>query len=174
MLAMAQAVVAAADTPRGTDQAAVILPGTVQAAVILPDTVQAAVLPVAVTTADLPGAVRRLVTLDPCVDFTQKSMTIFMPKQLPAQLITVHLAVLRVEGGLAGTLQYVTRRVTAVRVGAQVTVAPRAVAPRAVAPRAVAPRAVAPREAVPITTAVATPQVVHPAIPTAATIQVPR
>ena len=61
MRAMAQAEVAAA--------------GTVQAEVILLDMVQAAAI-----TAVLRAGVLRAVTLDHCVDFTLKSMTMFMRK----------------------------------------------------------------------------------------------
>ena len=104
-------------------QAEVAAAGTVQAAVILLDMVQAApttaVLPAVVLPAVvLPAAaVPRAVTLDHCVDFTLKSMTMFMRKWRRAQPTMVHLADLRVEDLLADTLPCGIHRAMAVRVG---------------------------------------------------------
>ncbi len=153
MRAMAQAEVAAA--------------GTVQAAVILLDMVQAAATTAVLPEAALREAALRAVTLDHCVDFTLKSMTMFMRKWLRAQLIMAHLADLRVADRLADTLQCVIPQATAVRVADPM------VAHRAGAPTAGAHRAGARREGVPIT-AVAIPPVVRSVILTAAAVPVHR
>ena len=165
---MAQAEVAAA----GTVQAAVIpldmvlaeptmvvLRAVVLRAVVL----RAAVLRAAVLrAADLPA-----VTLDHCVDFTPKSMTMFMRRWLRAQPISVHLAdrlvadrliMDHLADRLADMLHRVIPRVTAVRVAEATEAHPVGAHP-----------AGAHREGVPITAAVI-PLVARSVIPIAVAV----